>query len=69
MNILIKTLILIILIIKTGYANEIKVFNFNKFLVRNQHFFRVSMRVNTVSQEKLQILIKNLIFLKKILYS
>ena len=30
MNILIKTLILIILIIKTGYANEIKVFNFTK---------------------------------------
>jgi len=30
MNILIKTLILIFLIIKTGYANEIKVFNFTK---------------------------------------
>ena len=30
MNILIKTLILIFIIIKTGYANEIKVFNFTK---------------------------------------
>ena len=30
MNILIKTLILISIIIKTGYANEIKVFNFTK---------------------------------------
>ena len=30
MNILIKTLVLIFLIIKTGYANEIKVFNFTK---------------------------------------
>ena len=30
MNILIKTLILISIIIKTGYAKEIKVFNFTK---------------------------------------
>ena len=30
MNILIKTLILISIIIKTGYANEIKIFNFTK---------------------------------------
>jgi len=41
MNILIKTLILISIIIKTSYANEIKVFNFTKDELSNLEFRKV----------------------------
>ena len=41
MNILIKTLILIFIIIKTGYANEIKVFNFTKDELSNLEIRKV----------------------------